>query len=326
MSYQRFLKPAFFPSYLPFLATRGTPLSGVVNLQVGTLNTGSSVYDLFDGRALERVSIDCGGSGTDLLIRFDFGATTNPAFNFIAILNHNFNTADVAEIQVRHHTSAFTAVSDGTAVTLTTKVGGVSGGSYVADGDTISVFTEVSDKRYWAIVIPNAGIAFAADVEIGQILLGRSHTASAGPDVASIRRDLLFDGVELEQSLGGQTYGNAAFVAPQGGTSASQGQPFHSQGIAQVLRAGGRRRIKYRQHFMLDTETHKDDISSATRGTSFEENVQQITCGELHPLVWVPDSASGTVGDYMWCRLAVGGKDQVAHNVVSYDLTVTEEY
>lgn len=324
MSYQRFLKPAFYPSYIPFYVSRGNAISSLVNLQAGTLNTGSSIYELFDARPLSRVSFDTGGSGTDLLIRFDFGSLVNPVFNFVAILNHNFNTAGVAQIQVRHHTSAFTSVSDGTAVTLTTKIGAVSGSNYAADGDTLSVFTEVSNRRYWAIVIPNDSLGFAADVEIGQILLGRYHIASAGPDVQSIRRSLLHDGVETEQSIGGHSFARAAYIAPQGGTSKTQAQPFHGQETEQIVRAGGRRRIKYRQHFMLDTEVVKSDIATATRSDSFEENVQQMTCGELHPLIWVPDSSSATPGDYMFARLSVGDKDQVAFNVLSYDLTVTE--
>jgi hypothetical protein len=305
-----------------------------VNLQAGTLNSGSSIYDLFDGRPLKRVSFDTNGSSTGLLIRFDFAVTSGLPFDFVAILNHNLYTAEATRIEVRHHTSAFTSVSDGTAVTLSSLVGGTSGSGgdppifYPTDGSTVSTFTEVNDKRYWAIVIKPYGATFSGtDLEIGQILLGRKHYSSVGPDVASIRRSTLFDGIELNESVGGQTYANAAWIAPQGSTSAQFGAPFRAAGQSVWRRSGGRRQLKFRQHFMLDTETTKSDLSSGTRGATFDEDVIQATCGGLHPLVFCPDSTSTTLGDYMFARIKPGHvQDQVAQNVVSYDMTLTEEF
>ncbi len=332
MSYQRFLKPAYYPSFLPHMVGRGYSISTLIDLQSGTLNTGSSEYDLIDGRPLSRVSFDTSSTTTAILLRFDFGVTSEMPLDFVAILNHNFYTAGATAIQVRHHTSAFTSVSDGTAVTLTAVVGGTTGSGgdppiyYPVDGSTIYTFPEVDNKRYWAIVITYHGAAFTStDLEIGQIMLGRRHVASAGPDVGSIRRSVDFDGIQLETSIGGQTFGNASYIAP-GGTSSSFGQPFHNATTSYWRRAGGRRSLKFRQHFMLDTEMAKDDISSGVRGDSFEENVLQITAGALHPLVFCPDSTSTTLGDYMFARLQASMvTDEVAHNVRSMDVAVTEE-
>ncbi len=327
MSYQRFLKPIYYPSFLPHLVGRGYSISTLIDVYAGTVNTGSSEYDLIDGRPLSRVSFDTSGAvTTKILIRFDLGVTSGLPIDFVAILNHNFAVATAAKIEVRHHTSAFTSASDGTAVTLTERVGASTAGAYTENGSTIGQFSEVTDRRYWAIVIPYAGLGFSAtDLEIGQVMLGRKHVASAGPDVGSIRRAVDFDGVELETSVGGQTFGNASYIAP-GGTDSSFGQPFHNATTSYWRRAGGRRVLKFRQHFMLDTEIAKDDISSGTRGDSFEENVIQVTAGALHPLVFCPNSESTTLGDYMFARLQTSlVSDEVAHNVRSMDVTVTEE-
>lgn len=327
MSYQRALLPCFYCSLPPYYVSRGNSYSHM-NLQAGTLNSGSSIYDLIDGKPLKRVSFDTSGAvTTKLLIRFDFGVTSQLPINFVAVLNHNFATASAAKVIVRHHTSAFTSVTDGTAVTITERVGASTAGAYTADGSMIGQFPEVTDKRYWAVVIEYTGLGFSGtDLEIGQIMLGRYFAASAGPEVQGMRRGVGFDGVSVERAEGGGDYGTASWVTAGRGTSSSFGQPFHTAGTTFWRRYGGRRQWRGRMAFVQDTEAFASDISSGTHGDSFEQNVIQRTAGGLIPLVFTPNSASADMGDYIFARIGGIAADYVAHNVVSYDVEIEETW
>lgn len=332
MSYGRFLKPAYYPNFIPHLVGRGSAMATVVTRLAGTLNTGSSVYDLIDGKPIVRTSYDTSGATTTkVVIAFDFGVATALPFDFIAVLNHNVESAD-GVIKLRNHTSAFTAATDGADVPITWLVGGTTGSSgdppiyQTLDGSSVGTFTEVSDRRYWAIIIePHTTDFSATDLEIGQVMLGKRWVAATGPDYNSIRRNTAFDS-KVNRSIGGQGYGSAAWIAGDRGTSSSFGQPFHTAATSYWRRHGGRRLLKFRQTFVQDTTLTPSDLGSGTSDDSFDKRVHQITAGSLYPLVFCPDSTSTTLGDYMFARLESDWElQQVAANVYSYEIQVTEE-
>lgn len=332
MSYGRFLKPAYYPSFLPYRVGRRNVITGVISSVAGTLNSGSSIYDLIDGKPLVRTSWDTSGATTTkLVIAFDMGTDSHP-FDFIAVLNHNVATA-AGVIKLRSHTSAFTAATDGADVPITWLVGGVTGSPgdppefQTADGSSVGTFTAVTDRRYWAIIFqPHTTNFSATDLEVGQLMLGKRHVAAVGPDYSSIRRGVSFDGVKVIEAQGGGGYGSAAWTVADVSGGTTFGQPFHTAGTITAKRAGGRRALKFRQTFMQDTTLLSDNLASGTADDSFEQRVMQITAGSLHPLVFCPDSTSTTLGDYMFARLESDWElQQQAANVYSYEIQVTEE-
>lgn len=258
------------------------------------------------------------------------GTDTDLPFDFISVLNHNLSTAD-AVVTIRHHTSAITSATDGTAVTITWLVGGRNPDSppfTLSDGSSVGTFTEVDNRRYWAIVIqPHTTNFSATDLEIGQVMLGKRYVAAVGPDYSSIRRGVSFDGVKVNEAQGGGGYGSAAWTVGDVSGGTTFGQPFHTAGTITQKRAGGRRVLKFRQTFMQDTTLLSSDLASGTADDSFDQRVLQITAGSLHPLVFCPDSTSTTLGDYMFCRLESDWTlQQQAANVYSYEIQVTEEF
>ena len=86
------------------------------------------------------------------------------------------------------------------------------------DGSTIFTF-DSSDDLYWGIQfegtdgdssVPAVDGSFGGsyDLKIGCLMIGETYTMPNAPDL-SIKRTIVYDGVDVQQSIGGQKYGNA---------------------------------------------------------------------------------------------------------------------
>jgi len=340
MTYQRILKPKFYVDTPNWKISRGVD-SGEFEKITGTFNTGSLVTDLIDMKPNNRCSFDTSANlTTHIILQWDSQTTsTADKFDYIAILNHNLNTAD-GRVRVAYKATAFTAAGQGTSVANMTSVvngtvdsDGGAGEDNVADppydGSTIITFDEVtaSNGRYWAIEIEDDANFSGTDLEIGLIMLGEAYTMSISPDL-SVQRNISYEGVDIMQAIGGGEFANAQYLGGEDFTSNVFGQPFRraTTGTAN-RRAGGRIGYNIKFSYLNDTDIMPSNFASPW-GDSVFHDVWNKTNGVMIPFIFTPDSTSTTDGDYLFARFQQNSLQmtQVANNVWDISLSLRETW
>ena len=332
MAYNRVLKPAFYPCTMNWMRSRGV---GAFSKIAGTYNGSPNDYELIDMKPANRVSFDTSGNTTThIVLQFDTGVTSSMPINFCAILNHNLVAAD-GKIRIAYDTSALSA-GTGTTVTVlntgdTPLVNGTESSNIVTptyNGSTIINFTEVSNKRYWAIEIEDISSFSGTDLEIGTILLGEAYVMPMSPDL-SVSRNISFDGIDIQTAAGGGEFGNARYITGNDSTTAFNLQPFREAGGSSAFRAmGGRWNVGMNFSFLNDTDLMQSNISSGGSADTVLHDIYNKTAGRLKPFVFGVDSTSTVLGDYMFARFVDDGLNttQVANNTWSAKMNVRETW
>jgi hypothetical protein len=330
MSYGRIVTPRIYTCTMRHLLARGVASTSWSKI-AGTLNTGSDINDLLNPRPGQRCSFDTSANAaTHIILQFDMGVSTFNPINFVAILNHNLAEADALEPTLRHNTVVFTGPGEGTAVTpLTYPWGGVDTGVVSENGVLGFTFAEVTNKRYWALEIPDNANFSATDLEIGCILIGCYYDFPYSPDL-EVSAPHEFGGVKVLESSGGQGWGFASHLGGPGDTSTIFAQPFRL--------ADYRRRYHSRRAWDVEFSRIEDTLLRSQyqeRGLLQCATIQDVwerTCGSLIPFIWQTDnSTSGLAGsgDSAWARFDMDelkAEQRLSPKVWRYRLNIREEF
>jgi hypothetical protein len=193
--------------------------------------------------------------------------------------------------------------------------------------------TSDTDNNYIRLVIDPKGSGadtFDSDLQIGAIIIGEYWDFPHSPDL-SIKKQILYDGITRQKSMGGQTYSTATFTKPSNWVV----NPWMLQsGVSTRHRTG---RLQYDMNFSyLDDSdlfpyriNNFPDFSEDTYGDDFVSNVVQRTLNGHHPMLIQMDKnvTPSPVDDFMWCRLAKEPTfTQSAYRVWDCDLSLIEEF
>ena len=346
--------PKFFTDFPNFLMATGTAQNGNFDVMSGsdlinTFNAGSEA-ELFDMKPMNQVHFETSGSSAikadHVLINIDLGSS---AFNcdYVAILNHNMKSSK-AKVRVAHSdTEGHVQAADmGSATACANMVEVVNADSIAnnvvepaTDGSTIFTF-DSSDDQYWGIQFEgtDSQSSVAAvdgsfdgtyDLKIGCVLVGESYTMPNAPDL-SVKRTIIYDGVDVQQSVGGQKYGNATHLGRRF-TNARSKSPFATSTFASGVYGG---RIIYDLNFSYLSSS--DVMPSAYDGEvaasdTVISDLWNRTKGNLIPFIFCGDSTdtgNDAERSYLFARFGQDSLNmtQVANSLWSMKFRIEEEF
>jgi len=349
MSYNRIATPRAYIDLISFNLAHGwSTQSNISMLQ----DNGSAVTfdsgqkeDLFDLRPSNFVTIRAENQAFYIQYDTEFSNDTFAESSFLAILGHNFHTADaVFKVQIDDASDMSSATTVSTTGNHTKVINATadSGAGYIDPANNgwtlITWSTQTSDNRYMRITIEDdtgTGSNFDTDLKIGAILYGEYMDFPVSPD-QSIQTSIDFDNTKLQYSIGGNTYANTA----------SFGQPVWSTSLPWTLstqsdishytfeqRYG---RINHAMNFsyITDTKLFAENMHSSSPSEWFDSDTihsmfyNRILGQHLPFLFTVDGSVTEQEGDYGLFRLADSGMNttQVAHRLWSMDLNLIETW
>ena len=203
-------------------------------------------------------------------------------------------------------------------------------------GHTIITFTEKSD-RFWGIQfegtnnqtsLAHGDGAFdtSINLKVGCILLGQFYDMPKTPDL-SVKRNISFDGVSMQESIGGQRYTAMTQHGRQSITSTNK-SPFtvHYNSFGNY---GGR--MSYDMKFSYLNSSEVIPAGYETNQNSDESVVEDLwnkTNGRLIPFIFTQDGTSTSYSDYLFARFAQDtlNMTQVAPDVFDVSLRIEEEF
>ena len=343
--------PRFYCDLINYQMSRGKAQNGNFDVMSGSnlINTFTqgSEPELFDMRPSNLCSWDTtADSGADhVVVNIDTGHT-DLLHGFIAILNHNMKTAD-AKFRVYSeddpNESNLQAVnfSGGHARAMTEVVNGQpdanSDGTALVtprhDGSTIVTFAENND-RYWGIQFEGTAgggtdeFSTSTAMTIGCVLIGEYYDMPHAPDLA-VKRSVIFDQVKVQESIGGQRFGNMTSHGKQ--ASATSKSPF-STTTSNLQVFGGRMSYDMSFSYMASTDLMPDEMDTYNpTDDSFLEDVWNQVNGNHLPFIFSIDgslSGDGNDGEHMFARFGQSNLDmtQVAPDVFNISLKIEEEF
>ena len=358
-------QPRFYIDYIQYLLSRGVAQNGNFDV-TATGGSGASAFrgiqtgteaELFDGRPLNLVSFDTSGdTDSQVLVTINL-QSANPKQSFIAILNHNLNTAQgKIRIFAGDESTDVTAVDGGNAdtgdinwgsVTVTEVVNGDTRSaagdnkSFViepaTDGTTIIRFAE-QDLRYWGIQFEGAYDDTATgttdgtwdgstDFTVGQILVGEYYDMPRSPDL-SVQRSIIFDQVNVQQSIGGQRFSNMTSHGRTG--SSTSKSPFTTSSSNRHLYGG---RLAYDMNFsyLASTDVMPDEYDVKEFDDAVVEDIWNMTNGPHLPFIFSVDKDSegdNAESEHIFARFAQNSLDmqQVALDTFNISMRIEEEF
>jgi hypothetical protein len=325
MGYKRFATPRAYIDHINFnLATGWSELS---NLDIKD-DAGSDVAfsagnkeDLFDLKPHNGVSIAATTQEFYIQFNTEFSSNSLGENSFLAILNHNFHTADAVLKVELCDSSSF---SGGTVTSLSTTgnhtkvmnaeendtAGEIDPG---ANGWTLITFPAVSgvDNQYLRITITDEnGSAqnFDARVDIGSILYGTYIDFPFAPDL-NVVTGFEYDGVKLHESAGGSTFSSATQL---GAPSWSATNPWVNTTGSTVNTYSFQKRYGRMFHNMKFSYLADSDLFSADQtdhpdfftGPDIHSQFFNKIIGQHIPFLFTIDGTSTTSGDYGIFRLS----------------------
>ena len=156
-------------------------------------------------------AVESGGSDTNVVLTFNEsnGSLLNQTM-FVAILGHNFKSAD-AKFQIQtDHEGDFASARTPTMTEVCNASISSDFGVPTSDGWSLVTFNQFVDNRYQRLVIDDVS-TYDQDVKIGCILWGVVYSFPNSPDL-NISKSFKYDGVKVNQSLGGQKYAHATHL------------------------------------------------------------------------------------------------------------------
>jgi len=357
MANQNIRTPRFYTDLIGYHRARGIS-AGIVSAISNTIGVQSgSADELFDLRPLNQVTFDTSAdTGDHVLINVGF-ITSLYKQSYIAILNHNLATArGKIRIFAGNASSDITTLDAGAidasgdalwnAITYTevvnadTRTVGASNKSLVVqpatDGTTIITFDK-QDFRYWAIQFEGSDGGSGADTDetwgstdfaVGGIMIGEYFDMPHAPDL-SVTRSIVYDNVNVQESLGGQRYSNATSFGRT--ASAASKSPFALGTDADDVYGG---RQVYDLNFSYINATDlipaESSIYNFTDDTVVSD-VWNMVDGPARPFIFSIDNASvgaNAESEHMFARFAQNSLDmtQVANDVYNTSMRIEEEF
>jgi hypothetical protein len=173
-----------------------------------------------------------------------------------------------------------------------------------------------------------AGNYDTAPMQLSTIQIGEYLDMPHSPDL-SVSKSIVYDGVKLQNSVGGQTYANASHIRPPDWIQ----EPWETGGSATINKYGRSGRIKLDMKFsyLNDTDVFPNefyDRQDIVTGNDITSNLIFRTNGGMFPFLFQFDNGTATQKDsFMWCRLAEEPSfSQVANNVWDTSIKLIEEY
>tara|TARA_Y100000004_G_scaffold196716_1_gene267733 strand:+ start:5044 stop:6084 length:1041 start_codon:yes stop_codon:yes gene_type:complete len=305
---------------------------------VGIKSGGGVESDLFDMRPSNLVTFNTKLSSITradhVLITLDLMGETTNVCNFVAILNHNADSANAkfriastnteSEIQSANMLSAnaiqSTEVLNGT-------VSGVSPYTIApsTDGSTIITFSEISDRFIGIQIEGKSAFSSTNDFTVGCILVGEFFNMPVSPDL-SVKRSIEFDKNNIQESLGGQRYSTSTSFGRQ--VSSTSKSPFATGTLNQTV-FGGRMSYNMKFSYLNSTDIMPSSYNVfANNGDSFVEDVWNRVNGSHIPFIFTTDNTSTSESDYLFARFAQDSlsMSQVAPDVFNMSLKIEEEF
>ena len=203
-------------------------------------------------------------------------------------------------------------------------------------GHTIIEFSE-SNARYWGIQFEgmnsqtnlganNGTFDGSTNLKIGCILLGQYYDMPNSPDL-SVKRSIKFDGVNTQESLGGQRYATMTNSGRQN-ISGSNKSPFHTY-YNTFGAYGGRMTYDMKFSYLASTDVMPNNYYEfQNTDEAVVEDVWNKTNGRHIPFIFTQNSGSTDYSDYLFARFAQNSLDmtQVAPDVFDVSMKIEEEF
>ncbi len=336
--------PRFYVDHINYLMSRGVAQNGNFDVlatdagayKMGTFTTGSEA-ELFDMKPLNKCTFDT-SADTDAHVMINIDTqTTSSKKSFVAILNHNMESADAKVLIKASDTEAhIQAVDMGSATAMTNPAEVVNADAIsssiitpATDGSTIVRFDE-SNLRYWGIQFEgdSSNTFGSTDLFVGCILIGEYYEMPHAPDL-NVKRSIIFDKTKLQESAGGQRYSNAtSFGRSKSSTTLS---PF-SLGTANYSIHGGRLAYDLNFSYLNSTDVMPNEYSKFQwTDDSMIVDVWNLTNGPHLPFIFSIDKDSegnDAESEHIFARFAQNtlNMNQVANDIFDVSMRIEEEF
>lgn len=330
MSYQKIATPRAYVDMVQPLLVNGT-ITGTDQITgSGLLSTASSIIQLFDNKPNNTITIGGNGASTTQYITLDTNIDTDDGLlgetMFIAILGHNFDSSDVKFLVQTDDASNFSSAQTQTLTQVCNAAAVGSGYMHPAnDGWSLVTYTQNSDNRYQRIKIDSNSGNYDADIKIGCIVWGVVYDFPNAPDL-NIKRTFTFDGLKINESLGGQKYGIASYLTNSSWTSTSAWDTSAEKSFK-----SGRQKLEMSFSFLSESNAFPSQIYDVNKTRTDDAIVNRIimmTNGGMFPFILQYDNTDATIDDgFLWCRLDNEPSfNQVAYGQYNTTLSFVEEF
>ncbi len=347
MANQDIAIPKFYPDIINHLMATGTAQDGNFDLISGTdlittINTGSEA-ELFDMNPLNQVVFETSASSTTradhVLLNID--TTGDYKIDFVAILNHNLSSCDgqfrICHSNTEANVDSSAEIEDGTATKANNVTQVLNANSITQnlvnpnqDGSTIVSF-DASDDQYWALQFEGSNsnnFDATNDLKIGCVIIGESYTMPHAPDL-NIKRSIIYDGVNMQESLGGQRY----TVSTQTGKQfidAQNRSPFTLAGTKSRV-YNGRLSYEFTTSFLNSSDVMPNYWSGHVANTPEDTIIGDLfnrTLGNRLPFIFQVDSTSTGASDFIYSRFVDNSVEmtQVANKMFNINFKIEEEF
>ena len=329
--------------------------------------SGSSIDELYDMRPLNQVEFNTTGNRTGHVNLWIDTKSSSWRVDFVAILNHNMIQADAkirisssdgsdtdgngtidvsgkTHVKSVDHEDTASSTQANNQQTLVNQIGiqNISTNTAKPDstnswgsGHAIITFPQATD-RYWGIQFEGStnsadngdGAYFDAseNLKIGCILLGQFYDMPHSPDL-SVKRSIDFDGVKVQESLGGQRFSTMTQHGRRNIETANR-SPFttHYNSFGAF---GGRMSYDMKFSYLNSTDVMPNNYD--THGLDDDaviEDVWNKTNGRHTPFIFTQDGTSGDYSDYLFARFGQDSLNmtQVAPDVFDVSMKIEEEF
>ena len=355
--------PRFYPDWINFFLNRGVAQNGnfdVLATDAGAykigLQTGTEP-ELFDMYPLNKVDFDT-SADVDGHVIVTLNTQGLYRKSYIAILNHNLNSAaGKIRIFAGNIASDVTAVDganaetadiswDGVTVTEIVNADTITVGSDNksvviqpgVDGTTLFTFDE-TQLQYWGIQFEGStggsGNATdetwgSTDLYVGGIMIGEYFSMPHAPDL-SVSRSIMFDKVNMQESIGGKRFSN---MTSFGRVGTSSGRSPFNQGNFNYTPFGGRLAYDLNFSFVASTDLMPNEYRNNFSMADDDAVVVDIwdkTHGPHTPFIFSidKDSAGDNAGsEHIFARFMNKSLDmtQVSNNFWNVSMRIEEEF
>ena len=364
MGFNRFATPRAYVDLLSYNITNGWRDLNDYHVR-DSFSSGSDVSfvsgnkeDLFDLKPHNFVTIPSNVNTFSVQFDTGFGANSLSQYNFVAILGHNFVSADAVFNVSISDSSNFS----GTTINLT-KGDGSGTGSNNTHVNVINAPTLASDSNYikpttngWSLItfpaqtsndnqfvriavsaLDNSDdVDFSEDydtnVVIGSVMYGEFISWSQPMDV-SLTTAYDYDGTSLHEAVGGSTYASSPHYGapPWAVTNPWTNTNTSNQNTYGFSRRYGRKKHSMNFSHLADTTLYSADQTADPAfftGSDLHSQFYNKILGQHQPFMWTLDETSTTPGDYSMYRLADSSftARQVGSRVFDVSLDLIESW